>query len=278
MHLLETLELLRKARKLFDIEVDEVSLVENPANFKRFLIVKNDGTNIEKDNTMDKELLELLKAFIGNEEDEELEEVLKAAVPKQVVASLKSALKVMNTYKDTLPDDLVKSMTVIAKYAAAGYGYPQPTKKSEEEIADALEKAGKKVSKDTIKEMVAALKTIHGGLDMLNKILPEESRVTKAEEELSKEAQALVDVKATVADLKDQIIELTKSPDDDKKAKGDDEKDKDKTKGDDEDADKGKDSDVEELTKRIKDLEKDAAKKKSLDDDDEGEDQRKWRQ
>ena len=245
------------------MEVDEISLVNSPATRKRFLIVKHDDIYGGK-KIMDKELLELLKEWVGNDEDLNMEEILKAAVPGKVVTALKSALKVLNTYKDELPDDLKKSMVVIAKYAVAGYGYPAP-KDDKKKQEDDLEKAGKAISKDTISKMGTGIKTVLTGVKQLNEILPEDARINKAEEELSKEMKAMTTVQKTIEDLGTQIKTLESQITESVKGKDNDSED-DGGKGNDEE--NGKSDKGLETEKRLKALEKATAKKKGLDDDD----------
>jgi hypothetical protein len=125
----------KKKRKLEDIDVEEISLVDRGANRHTFAIVKRDA-----------ELAELLSAFA----DEGIEELMKAGDEKALKAALKSALEKLKPYMEGLPDDIAAAVKTLAAFAMGptsadgkdyGYGYPA---KGEQKDA---EKEGAEVKK-----------------------------------------------------------------------------------------------------------------------------------
>jgi hypothetical protein len=110
-----------KRRKLKEIEVEEISLVDKAANQKTFAIVKRDGAADPEG------ILELLKDFAGQEvTDEDLE---LAETPEKALAIIKDALKKLTPYLtgDLFPDDVEAAIKTLGKFAGIGYGYsPAP--------------------------------------------------------------------------------------------------------------------------------------------------------
>ena len=108
----------RRGRRLQNIEVDEISLVDSAATGKKFMIIKS----AEVTNTM-RELEELLNEF--NPEGNEIELLRKAKdkLPKEMLDELTKAYKAILKYREDLPDDLLEAVKVLGKYAS--YGYPE---------------------------------------------------------------------------------------------------------------------------------------------------------
>jgi hypothetical protein len=175
-----------KGRKLKDIKLREVSFVETPATRKPFLFFKSASGEHETDEEqeeveiMDKELKELLEAFLDEkiEDDDDIEKAEK--LTEKVVNAIKEALKILNEYKDALPDDAKKAVDTLVKYATTKYPYPKPYKKSKEEESD-LEKAGKKLSKATMEKLLAMRK-------LIDELLPDD--IKKMAEEIDKDELA----------------------------------------------------------------------------------------
>ena len=107
-----------RGRRLQNIEVDEISLVDSAATGKKFMIIKS----AEVTNTM-RELEELLNEF--NPEGNEIELLRKAKdkLPKEMLDELTKAYKAILKYREDLPDDLLEAVKVLGKYAS--YGYPE---------------------------------------------------------------------------------------------------------------------------------------------------------
>lgn len=109
------------SKRLTDIEVEEVSLVRRAANRRKFLLLKEDDVD---------ELVELLKLALENEDD--VDEALgKAKLSDKAAKAVKGALKLLNAYKDELPDDILKTLADLG-----GYGYAEPEKKGDDEDDD----------------------------------------------------------------------------------------------------------------------------------------------
>jgi len=108
----------RRGRRLQNIDVNEISLVDSAATGKKFMIIKS----AEVTNTM-RELEELLNEF--NPEGNEIEILRKAKdkLPKEMLDELTKTYKVLVKYKDDFPDDLTEAIKILGKYAS--YGYPE---------------------------------------------------------------------------------------------------------------------------------------------------------
>jgi len=162
-------------RELLDINIDEISLVDVPAIRKKFLIVKKDKNDMQKTSDKDQdnsdienlikegklkmnELIEIYKSLTNDQENftEQQLEIMKKLSPEAINA-LKGALNILNKFKGDFSQELKDAVAVLAKFIAKPYPYPYPAKKSDED----LEKAGKKISKDTlaaIKKAIGILK------------------------------------------------------------------------------------------------------------------------
>lgn len=215
---------------MINIDVGEISLVDCPAIFRRkFLLIKSKSgvlkdrylvcpdcgyaeeftksrlgsdcpdcgvtlvsfiTKILKkgsENRMDK-LLELLIECFGDE-DINKEEFSKAAeIEEKTLEEIKGAVELIAKYKENLPDDLKKAVSVLAKHAS----YPE---KKED-----LEKAGKKLSKDSIAIIAKAVEA----LDALKSLLSEEDQAKL------KKAKELIDAKELAKKVKEMNEEMEK--------------------------------------------------------------------
>ena len=121
-------------RKMYDIDVDEITLTGSTANRKQFFIKKS------KEKAMDK-FIEILKGFVVDEDDDELtkEEIEKAeALGKEPKAIIENALNTFEEYKESMPDDLLAATRILVKQATF---VDVPIKKED------LEKAGAALSK-----------------------------------------------------------------------------------------------------------------------------------
>ena len=107
-----------RGRRLRDIEVDEISLVDVPATKHKFMIVKS----AEVINTME-ELEKLLNQFNPEGYEVELLRKAKDKLPKEMLNELTKAYKALVKYKDDLPSDLKEGIDILGKYAS--YGYPE---------------------------------------------------------------------------------------------------------------------------------------------------------
>lgn len=116
----------RRGRRLRDIDVDEISLVDFAATGRKFMIIKSDQEVLE---TME-ELEQLLNDF--NPEGYEVEVLRKAKdkLPKEMVNELTKAYKAILKYREDFPDDLLEAVKMLGKYASYGYAEPEGIKKS----------------------------------------------------------------------------------------------------------------------------------------------------
>ncbi len=110
----------RRGRRLQNIDVDEISLVDFAATGKKFMIIKS----AEVINTME-ELEKLLNEL--NPEGYEVEILRKAKdkLPKEMLDELTKAYKPILKYKDDFPDDLLEAIKILGKYASYGYAGPE---------------------------------------------------------------------------------------------------------------------------------------------------------
>ena len=126
----------RKKRKLVDIDVAEVSLVDRPANRRAFYVVKNQGVDPEQaidELLRDDDVLEsVAEAAIGNLDnldnpsDEELDEAVDQVIDTIAEAvgeviedvsddeSKSEALEVVDLYSDDLPAALVDAIEILS--------------------------------------------------------------------------------------------------------------------------------------------------------------------
>jgi len=229
-------------RKLFDIEINEITLCKSPANRKKFFIKKMEEKPMS-------EFIEELKKFMA-EDDEDIEkaltkdEIAKAEkLGEKEAKALSEALGIVIQYED-IPDDLEGAiLTLVAK---ASYDYPVV----EEEVG----KAGAKLSKTTQAQIKMALDHIKDGpkaIDILKTLLGQDVKKKKedgdGEENLNPETLAKLEKLAELEEAEKERIE--------KKEK--------------EEADKEK-KEKQELLERIEALEKKKGIKKSIDGPDEG--------
>lgn len=137
-----------KPRRLYDIDVDEITLCASAANRKQFFIKKSKEKTVEK-------FIEILKGFVVDEGDDDFtdEEIAKAgALGKEPKATLENALNTFAEYKESMPDELLAAAKIIVREAAFGH----PVAKED------LEKAGAKLSKSTIAQITKALELLKG--------------------------------------------------------------------------------------------------------------------
>ncbi|MBU1008472.1 hypothetical protein KKA53_05340 [Candidatus Dependentiae bacterium] len=91
----------RKSRKIIELEIDEISLVDRAATGERFAVIKQTAP-------------EAILDFLGEENLVEIEADL-AKAQEAVLA----AFKYLAVYKADLPTDILAAVQVLGKYAAA---------------------------------------------------------------------------------------------------------------------------------------------------------------
>jgi len=137
-------------RKLFDIDVDEITLTGSTANRKQFFIKKS------KEKIMDK-FIKVLKGFVEDEDGDELttEEIAKAeALGKEPREVIENALSTFEEYRESMPDDLLAATRILVKQASI---IDAPISK------EALEKAGATLSKANKAALTKVLDFLKGG-------------------------------------------------------------------------------------------------------------------
>lgn len=179
------------ARKLRNIKIEEVSFVDVPANKKRFLFFKEDerrkpagdesfARKTYEVNTM--KLIDIFKSYMSTEITEE--EIEKDT-------ALKDALTVLEKWDADLPEEVKAAFKTIQKRAEGDM---------EKCILAEVEKAGAKLSKETIKAIKDAAK-------MLINLLPEADRVLKTD--ATPEEQIIT----SLADIASRLETLEKGDD-----------------------------------------------------------------
>ena len=260
-------------RELVDIDVKEISLVDVGAIRKKFLIVKKDKNDMQKTSDKDQddsdtknlikegklemnELIEIYKSLTNDQEDftEEHLELMKKLSP-EAINSIKGALNILNKFKGDFSQELKDAVAVLAKFVSKPYPYPYPAKKSDED----LEKAGRKISKDTLAAIKQAIGILSGvlskgdetkkAISVLSDLLSEEEKKAlkkddQEKEQSDKEKERDEKFDSAIKDATETIEKLGKDLGE-------------------------KDKSISELTKRLETLEKAKGTKKQIEGQDE---------
>jgi hypothetical protein len=174
-------------RKLLDIEVEEVSIVDHAANRSKFAIIK-------RRKAMEEELKQLIKTLNGDEvTDVDLEKAGK--MPEEAAKAIKGALAILSKYKDDFPADVLGAIKVLTKYSS--YGYPQ--KGDDEMSKEDIEKVGARLSKATLEE----LKKISSALDGID--LKAIKKIREIVDGLIKTSESVEKKKAAYEGLSEEI-------------------------------------------------------------------------
>ena len=92
--------------RLEDLEVVEVSLVDHPANKRKFLLMKNKG-----DGSVDELIALILETEAENEAD--LDAVLaERDLPEDTEAAVRGTFRLLNAHRETLTEDIVKAVMI----------------------------------------------------------------------------------------------------------------------------------------------------------------------
>ncbi len=191
-------------RKLFDIEINEITLCKSPANRKKFFIKKMEEKNMT--------FIDKLKKFLA-EADEDVESTLtKEQVERieklddKVQKEIEAKLDIVSQYED-IPDDLEDSIQFFVKKVS--YDYPV--------VEEEIDKAGAKLSKTTQAQIATALGHIKDGpkaIDILKTLLglkvkkeEEEEEKTDGEEKISPEIQAKLEKLAELEKAEKERLE-----------------------------------------------------------------------
>lgn len=161
-------------RKILDIEIDEISVVDRAANRKNFFIKKQGATPMDQ-------LLKALNEFLGADVIKE-EELAKLPLSEEQAKEIQAAVAVLSKYKADFPDDVLAAVQSLTKSAFA----------ARPEVELTVEKIGARLSKSTM----ADLKKIK---EILDKLIPAEE--AKADEATQKAAGVTPEVAARLRKL-----------------------------------------------------------------------------
>ena len=106
-----------------------------------------------------KEFIEELKKFMAEDDEDiegalEKEDIEKAEkVPDAAMKAIKGALNILNKYKADMPDDVLKAIKTLVKYASYGY----PAKKADEK--GVVEKTDEELFIDAVNIVAKAVET-----------------------------------------------------------------------------------------------------------------------
>ena len=195
----------KEPTELRDLEVEEISLVKQGANRKRFKILKEDGAPID---VLDKEggymedipFADVLKADLGTEDT--LRETLKKATPELSTDATEvsvALMKLATAYAEELPPDIFETLAKASGFTKAVKKQPLPGGKppegspeeeagetpeeedeEEEEEVPSKKKAKKMATKKADEDVRKALKTeVRKALEKIEKeadidLLPED--------------------------------------------------------------------------------------------------------
>lgn len=176
------------ARKLSDIDLEEVSLVDLPAIKRKFLIVKRQNREVNMSDDLVLEDVEAKEA--ETEQTETLREVEKKLSDKATNA-IKGALKMLDAYKKEFPDNVMKAFDALTE--ASGYV------SSEKEQT---EKTGRKLSKTTVEKIQSIIKELSSLIEEVEEVV-EDTKVKKAD-------KPGVDVAEVAHYIEDRVRELLK--------------------------------------------------------------------
>lgn len=167
----------KNLNELTDLHANEVSLVDRGANKKkRFPIFKEE--------TMDEQLQEILKAVLETEVDEEsqlADWIEKQKVSEKGQAAIKSALRILSAYKDELPKGALDQLAAAAGYPSPKGGYPEPKSKGKEK--EEKETKVKKEIPSLTPETEAIFKAQEAEINALKERNDEIQKALKAEQD-----------------------------------------------------------------------------------------------
>jgi len=223
-------------RKLYDIDVEEITLCGSAANRKQFFIKKS------KEYKMDK-FIEILKGFMVDEGDEELteEEIAKAeALGNEPKAVIENALGTFSEYKDSMPEDLLAATKILVKQASL---VDLPLSKKDLEKAAVFSKATRAQLAGVLSHLKGSGKALAVLKALLGEKVEKEEHAEDDGEKLSAETEAKLEKLGEFEKAEKERIE--------KDAKEKKEKEE---------------KDAQDLKDRLEALEKGGPIKKSIDD------------
>ena len=197
--------MIEKSRKMKDITLKEISLVDLPANKRSFLLYKQDGKSKDGSllkakkniniklgaNIMDERIAKLLKQFFGDKEVK----LEKSELNEETIIGIEKSLTTVNDYKEEMPSDLIAAIGTLG--ILAGQGYKQ---------SESVEKAGAKLSKDTVAKLKAIISAAEDLLPKEASADGDDDETTKKSDENSSELQKTVeDLAKSIADISGKL-------------------------------------------------------------------------
>lgn len=173
--------------ELTDLESAEVSLVTRGANLKkRFPIFKQ-----QEDDSMTPEAKEILKAVLETEVDSEssfIAKIRKAGVSENGIEALKSALRILEAFKDELPQDALAQLAAAAGMPPLGEEPEVPAEEVPEETEEAKAKKSQEAATDLAQKEknMEAISKAQSEIDGLKKSLKDERDARETEEWIRK--------------------------------------------------------------------------------------------
>jgi len=231
------------AKKIKDLDIDEISLVDRAANRRKFAITKKERKE------MFEKLIEILKNWLTPEEiTDELQAGIKA-MPEDVQKAHLATLTVLEEYndEDVMPAEFKKALTEMVKATIT----PIPEKKDGEDeltLDTFIEKAGAVFSSATKAQIAKVIEMLQG---MLGNTKDDEKKKAAEKNLTPEQIAALAKAEAIIA------AEDAKT----RKAA--------------EDKEKARDEALEKMAKEIAELKKVKGTSKQLDDKDEKDDTKK---
>ena len=140
-------------KRLSDIDLEEVSLVDIPAIKRKFLIVKQED-KLDNDLTIEAEVEKKLSDKAAN--------------------AVKGALKILSPYKDEFTGKIKNAVDALAE--ASGYGYPEGEYAKPKKEA---EKAGRKISKDTKEKLQSIIRELTDLISEAEDVIDDAKKETK---------------------------------------------------------------------------------------------------
>ncbi len=143
------------ARRLLDLDIHEVSLVGQPANMRRFLVIKR-----HQENEMD-ELQKLIESFSGKKIDDE---VISEGLDAASMEALTKQMTLLSEYRDDLPVDVVKAISLMCHQAAFGIikadDEPDKPDMSVEDLVGQVVDAASEKFTESNKEVLSKIETV----------------------------------------------------------------------------------------------------------------------
>ena len=225
-------------KKIKDLDIEEISLVQRAANRRTFSLTK------EETKQMYDKLITLLKKWFSEEELTEERQAAIKAMPEDLQKANLQALEIMEEYRedDLMPEDFKKVMKAYIDVAISPKEKKEDKKETELTPDNFIEKAGAAFSKATKEQIEKAIGILNA---LLNKGGGEDKETKKGltpeQINLLAKAQAIIDRE-----------ELAKKAADEAK-------------------EKDRDSKIDDLLKQVAELKKNRGTSKQIQKDEEGE-------